>query len=326
MSIVDLRQTNSRQIAPLLDEEAQRWREELHWDYRASLELIKKFVDAKSLAGSVTMEDGQVAGYAFYVLEEHKALLGGLFVSSRFPQLQLAQSLLNDVLETLRGLPRTERIEAQLIPFGFDLSQTLSEQGFCLYPRQFMLLDLRAGRSEAGSNDRLTAARSAPAAVSGLRLERWDDRFFAPCARLIQLAYASHTDGEINDQYRSESGALKFLKNIILLPGCGQFQPQASFVLRPPHSHELAGVILTSLVAPRVAHTTQICVMPGYQRNGIGRRLMEAAIDSLRVRGIEELSLTVTAANERAVRLYRKLGFATIKTFTAGVWLPGRFD
>jgi ribosomal protein S18 acetylase RimI-like enzyme len=66
--------------------------------------------------------------------------------------------------------------------------------------------------------------------------------------------------------------------------------------------------------------------MPGYQRNGIGRRLMEAAIDSLRLRGIEELSLTVTAANERAVRLYRKLGFATIKTFTAGVWLPGRFE
>ena len=53
---------------------------------------------------------------------------------------------------------------------------------------------------------------------------------------------------------------------------------------------------------------------------------MEAAIDSLRLRGIEELSLTVTAANERAVRLYRKLGFATIKTFTAGVWLPGRFE
>ena len=77
-------------------------------------------------------------------------------------------------------------------------------------------------------------------------------------------------------------------------------------MLRPPHSHELAGVILTSLVAPRVAHITQICVMPGYQRHGIGRRLMESAIDALRMRGVEELSLTVTAANERAVRLYCK--------------------
>ena len=319
MPIVDLRQTNSRQIAALLDEETQRWREELHWDYRGSLELIKKFVDAKSLAGGVAMQSGQAAGYSFYVLEEHKALLGGLFVSSRWPQLRIAEELLDYTVQILRPLPRLERIEAQLIPFGFDLGPALVRQGFRLYPRHFMLLDLRppisAGSAEAGTD------RPLPAAVSGLRLERWEDRLFAPCARLIQLAYANHADGEINDQYRSESGALKFLKNIILLPGCGQFQPQASFVLRPPHTHELAGVVLTSLVAPRVAHVTQICVMPGYQRHGIGRRLMEAAMDSLRTRGVQELSLTVTAANERAVRLYENIGFRTIKTFTAGVWL-----
>src|SRR3989304_3216834 len=72
MSIVDLRQMHSRQITLLLEEEAQRWREELHWDYRASLDLIKKFVDAKSLAGSVALENGQVAGAAFYVLEGHQ--------------------------------------------------------------------------------------------------------------------------------------------------------------------------------------------------------------------------------------------------------------
>ena len=322
MSIVDLRQMNSRQITLLLEEEAQLWREELHWDYRSSLELIKKFVDAKSLAGSVALENGQVAGYTFYVLEEHKGLLGGLFISSRWPQLRLAQDLLADVLATLRALPRIERIEAQLIPFGCDFGRALAEQGFRLYPRQFMLLEVGPGPG-APPSDRVTPA---PAALAGLRLEHWDDRYFAACARLIQLAYANHMDGEINDQYRSESGALTFLKNIILLPGCGQFQPQASFVLRPPHSHELAGVVLTSLVAPGVAHTTQICVMPGYQRHGIGRRLMQAAIDALRARGISELSLTVTAANDPAVRLYQKIGFAPIKTFTAGVWLAGRSD
>jgi len=53
---------------------------------------------------------------------------------------------------------------------------------------------------------------------------------------------------------------------------------------------------------------------------------MEAAIDALRERGISKLSLTVTAANDPAVRLYRKIGFTPIKTLTAGVWLPGRCD
>ena len=103
ISIVDMRQTNSRQIAALLEEETQRWREELHWDYRGSLDLIRKFVDAKSLAGGVATENGQPAGYSFYVLEEHKALLGGLYISSRWPQVGIAEELLDYTLQTLRA-------------------------------------------------------------------------------------------------------------------------------------------------------------------------------------------------------------------------------
>jgi len=313
MLIVDLRQINSRQIEPLLADEANHWRSELRWDYRTSLELIKKFVDAKSLAGCAAIEDGQAVGYAFYVIEEHKGLLGGLYVSSRFPQLELAQQLLTSVLETLRAIPRIERIEAQLVPFGCEFDQALADQGFRLYPRQFMLLDFTRVAESSGDT---------PALKPGLVLERWDDRYFAACARLIQLAYANHMDGEINDQYRSESGALKFLKNIIVLPGCGQFQHHASFVLRAPHSPELIGVVLTSTVALGVGHTTQICVMPGYHGHGLGRRLMEATIGALRSRNFTALSLTVTSANERAVHLYQEMRFERIKTFTAGVWQP----
>jgi ribosomal protein S18 acetylase RimI-like enzyme len=315
MRIVDLRQLNSRQMEPLLAEEARHWREELRWDYRTSLDLIKKFVDARSLAGCAALEEGRPVGYAFYVLEEHKGLLGGLYVSPSIEQESVARGLLVSALETLRGIPRIERIEAQLVPFGCEFDQALDGQGFRLYPRQFMLL-------EFGSDRPVASPGSAPVSVSGLALENWNDRLFTPCARLIQLAYANHMDGEINDQYRSEVGALKFLKNIIILPGCGQFQPQASFVLRAPHSHELIGVALASAVAPGVAHATQICVMPGYQGHGLGKRLIDAMMAALRKRDFTALSLTVTAGNERAVRLYEQIGFRRIKTFTAGVWQP----
>jgi len=64
-------------------------------------------------------------------------------------------------------------------------------------------------------------------------------------------------DGDINDQYRSKAGALRFLKNIILLPGCGQFVPSASFVMHYPGSDDLVGAVLTSEVSPGVGHTTQ---------------------------------------------------------------------
>lgn len=308
MAIVDLRQMSARQLEPLLEEEARHWREELHWDYAASLELIKKFLDARSLAGCAAMENGQVAGYGFYVLEEQKGLVGGLFVSPRFPQLAISRELLGEMLSTLRAIPRIERIEAQLMPFGCALDRALIEQGFRLYNRQFMLLPL----GEAA----LEGAELSP----GLGLEPWNERHFEACARLIHLAYANHVDGEINDQYRSEAGAMKFLKNIIILPGCGQFQPEASFVLRPVASDRLIGVVLTSAVSRGVGHTTQLCVMPGYQGHGLGRELMEASIRALRTQRFTALSLTVTSVNSSAVRLYEHLGFRTVKTFAAGVW------
>jgi len=277
---------------------------------RLFLELIKKFLDARSLAGCAVVENGQPAGYGFYVLEEHKGLVGGLFVSPRFRQLALSQKLLGEMLATLRAIPQIERIEAQLMPFGCALDQALVEHGFRLYTRQFMLLPLAE------------APPATSAASTGLRLELWDDRYLEPCARLIHLAYANHVDGDINDQYRSESGALKFLKNIIILPGCGQFLAEGSFVLRPVGSDQLVGVVLTSAVSQGVGHTTQICVMPGYQGHGLGRRLMEASIQALRARRFTALSLTVTAVNAPAIRLYEQLGFRTIKTFAAGVWQP----
>jgi ribosomal protein S18 acetylase RimI-like enzyme len=308
MNIVDLRQTTVRQLEPLLEEEARHWRDELHWDYRGALELIKRFMDAHALAGCVAFENGSAAGYSFYVLEEQKGLIGGLYVSAKFSQATIGQRLLDEMLFSMRAIPQLSRIEAQLMPFSGPVEMPLSEQGFRLYSRQFMLQDLQK------------LPEGKPGVSAGMRLDRWNDRYFEPCAKLIYLAYANHIDGEINDQYRSRSGALKFLKNIILLPGCGHFASGASFVLREPGSDELVAAVLTSEVSPGVGHTTQICVLPGYQGNGIGRMLMQTSAETLRSMKFKELTLTVTSENYGAVQLYEKLGFTTIRTFTAGVW------
>lgn len=308
MRIQDLRQVSAGQLEGLLREEARHWREELHWDYGTAVDLIKRFLDARALAGSVAFDEGEPIGYSFYVLEEQKGLIGGLFVSPRYPQEEIGKRLLEEILFSLRAVPHLHRIETQLMPFGGPVERTLREQGFRLHTRQFMLFSI-APRGDA------------PAALSkALRLDRWEDRHFEPCARLIHLAYANHVDGEINDQYRTRGGALRFLKNIVLLPGCGQFVRGASFLLRNIATEEVLGAVLTSEVAPGVGHTTQICVLPGHQGHGLGRLLMEHSIQALRAMKFHELTLTVTAVNRSAVQLYEKLGFKTLRSFTAGVW------
>src|ERR1700693_6321410 len=86
MQIVDLRQIHSRALEPLFQEEARHWRDELHWDYLPSIDLIRKFIDTRSLNGYLSMKDGRPAGYGFYVLEDHKGLIGGVFASSYIQQ------------------------------------------------------------------------------------------------------------------------------------------------------------------------------------------------------------------------------------------------
>jgi ribosomal protein S18 acetylase RimI-like enzyme len=308
MNIIDLRQTSVRQLEPLLEEEARHWRDDLHWDYRGALDLIKRFLDAHALAGCVALENGVAAGYSFYVLEDQKGLIGGLYVSAKYAHSNIGPRLLEEMLFQMRALPHLQRIEAQLMPFSGPVEPTLREQGFSLHTREFMLLDLAH------------SPIAPPPAPAGMRLSRWNDRYFESCAKLIFLAYADHVDGEINDQYRSRTGALRFLKNIILLPGCGNFVPGASFVLHQPGSDDLVGAVLTSEVCPGVGHTTQICVQPGYQGHGIGRTLMLTSAEALRSMKFRELTLTVTSDNRTAVQLYNRLGFRTIKSFTAAVW------
>src|ERR1700690_3249583 len=166
MQIIDLRQMHSRSLEDLFHEEAHHWQAELHWDYQPSIQLIRKFIDSHALGGFAALENGQPAGYGFYVLEDHKGLIGGLFVSAQHAQSSITERLLTEMLGALRATPRLERIEAQLMPFGTELDPSFLSQHFRLHARQFMLLPLEK------------AKLSGKAPSSGLRIEPWTDRAF----------------------------------------------------------------------------------------------------------------------------------------------------
>lgn len=367
VEMVDLRQVRSRQLGALFDEQQSAWHEQLRWDYRPSVALIKKHIDARSLPGYAALLEGQVAGYCFFVYEEvvseqtrpgaQKGLIGDLFVrqayrpqpATRAERAGLATQLLERALEALATGPEVARIEAQLMPFGIEpLAPLFLAHDFRSYPRLFMYKALREtsgakapmreGRGggpygpcleqnpEPSPQACSERSRRAPAwgrtSLSGREwvIQRWDDLFFEPLAELIVSAYADHVDGNINDQYASRAGALKFLKNIVVFPGCGVFQPDASFVAPRQDGPGLAGAVLVSQVAPRIAHITQVCVRRELQGLGLGGQLLVRALDTLHRKGFVGVSLSVTADNHGAVRLYHRLGFDVLKGFAAFVW------
>lgn len=65
-------------------------------------------------------------------------------------------------------------------------------------------------------------------------------------------------------------------------------------------------------VAAGEAHILNLCVEPGHQRQGIGRRLLEHLLALARTRQATVTFLEVRKSNRSAVELYRALGFKEI--------------
>lgn len=165
-----------------------------------------------------------------------------------------------------------------------------------------------------------SAARSPIALHTDVEIRRWTEQDYQPAAAVITSAYRGHVDSEINDQYRTLSGSLRFLNNIVRFPGCGAFDADSSFVALHKRSRSLIGLILCSRVRSDVGHVTQVCVLPEFRGYGIGKALLAATSANLVLRKFSILSLTVTEANSSAVELYLRLGFETQRVFDAFVW------
>jgi ribosomal protein S18 acetylase RimI-like enzyme len=64
-------------------------------------------------------------------------------------------------------------------------------------------------------------------------------------------------------------------------------------------------------------------ILPRYRGHGIGRQLMNYLIDQARLAGVDTVQLEVITQNERAYRLYRSLGFQTLRRLLILVWSEG---
>lgn len=70
----------------------------------------------------------------------------------------------------------------------------------------------------------------------------------------------------------------------------------------------------------RVGEIHELAVAPAYWGKGIGRRLLEAALEHIRNQGVHKAGLWVGARNERARAFYRRAGFRRSRV-RWGEWL-----
>ncbi len=312
LEILDLRHFTARQLRPLLEQEARQWRQRLRWDYASSTELLLQYLDSRILPGFVALARGRICGFTFCVYEGTKAVVGDIYAATENPApLAVVHTLTRHLLETLEASPDIDRIEAQLLLFesgvlGPAFAHTqLAGRALQVFPRLFLERELGAGWPERIEY---------PADVE---LCRWAASYYTPAAELIQASYLGHVDADINDQYRTLAGSLRFLHNIIRFPGCGMFDPESSWLLRERRSGALVAVLLCSRVAPDTAHLTQLCVAPAWRGHGLGRMLLAECMQRLPSANYRALTLTVSEANTEAMGLYVRAGFRSRQRFDA---------
>src|SRR6266478_6251768 len=214
------------------------------------------------------------------------------------------------VIETLQQSPGIHRIESQLLLHETGIvARPFLEQGFHRHQRLFMVQPLGG-----------FAKPPRHALDKDIQIRRWSEQDYQTAAAVITTAYRGHIDSEINDQYRSLNGSLRFLNNIVRFPGCGTFDGNASFVAVSKLTRSVIGALLCSRVREDVGHVTQVCVLPEHRGRRIGESLIALCTHELRSRNFMALSLTVTEANSKAVDLYLRLGFDAQRRFDAFVW------
>lgn len=308
--LVDLRQLPLPQLEELLQEETLAWRQNLHWDFQSSADLVRRFIRMHALQGFALLIDERLAGYSYYVCEDHKGLIGDLYVRQDYATPEAELQLLDATVQAILRMPLVRRIECQLLMLRHSSTMVLPRPwGAQRFPRQFMGVALSRIASLPQAHFKSTLA-----------FEPWADRRFEQAAQFIAEAYLGHVDSIINDQYRSTPGARRFLLNITQYPGCGVFDPATSLVAVDRSENKVVGMLLSSSVASDVGHITQVCISPNARGQGIGYELIRRSLLKMADTGRNEVTLTVTSANAHAVRLYERIGFRTLRAFQAFVW------
>lgn len=308
--VLELLQLSLGDLDPLLEEEIGVWERRFSWDFRPSADLLRRFVQIQSLNGRGLRSGKELIGYAYHVCEGRKGLLGDFYVRRSHASASNESLLLGATVQALMLTPGIRRIESQLMLLNAPLAQPLPFHRYVIrHDRYFMTIDCASVLRLEGKPPSLRA-----------KFLPWAERYQEEIAHLVAASYKGHVDAEINDQYRSVSGARHFLMNIVKFPGCGRFSPAASVVALDETTGRICGVCLASLVSSISGHITQVCVLPALRGAHLGYELVRQTLLRLAEQGCTSISLTVTCSNRDATRLYESMGFQTQETFPALVW------
>jgi ribosomal protein S18 acetylase RimI-like enzyme len=302
LQVVDLTEVRPRELKALWEREVRLWREELDWDVSGAMSALSRAVDRGGLTGKAIRCGGVTAAYGYYVVEGDRGVISGLVVAPSFRGRLMGSAIVDAIVDEL-DRRRVRRIETQFICFDAPwLVSCFEERGFETHWREFLRASVSRPRPQ----------RDAASQVVVLPWSAWN---LSEMAALMQRAHAGGVDAAMNELYRTPDGCRVLLNNIIRQRGCGRSLTEASSIARERATDVPAGFAIVTEIGRRHGHLAQVAVAPAFQGTGVGHRLLTHTFTRLAELGLDTLSLMASRGNERALGLYRTMGFHTTFQF-----------
>jgi len=303
--VVDLCTITPAELEDLWHHEEQWWREHLLWDISHPLAALRRVIGRRGVPGKAVRVGTQTVGYAYYMISGSLGILAGLVVAPAWNIPEVGGSLLKATVDAIRQRG-VRRIESPCVSMASPwLVPVCEREGLQAAWRAFLRVEL------AGVH----ASVQSPAFV---QLEPWREMHVHEAAAIMQAAYQTTVDVELNMLYRTVEGCSSVLDNLLQQGGCGPLVAEASVLAR--YRGQGIGFVVVTEIAPGQGHLAQVAVLPAYQRQGVGRLLVNHCLTQLAARHFDTLSLIVSRANQRAFRLYQTAGLQEILTFPVFVW------
>lgn len=142
----------------------------------------------------------------------------------------------------------------------------------------------------------------------------WEESLLDAFSQAKHFSFRGEMDANVFPCLSDFDGCRRLMKEIVQKPG---FVPEASWLV----VHSPGGVRPTpcgTVQGVRDKHglgaIQNLGIVPEHRNAGLGTSLLLRALAGFRQAGVHRVHLEVTAKNDGAIRLYRRVGFVTLRT------------
>lgn len=152
------------------------------------------------------------------------------------------------------------------------------------------------------------------------QLVAWKPDWLAEHAEAKYHAFRHEIDADVFSCLSDLDGCHRLMEEISLREG---FLPEATWLATHEYDGqvEYCGTIQGVRATHRFGAIQNVGITPAHRNRGIGTALLLASLAGFQQVGLPRAYLEVTAQNERAVRLYKRIGFRCTKTLFKAVEL-----